>query len=83
MPPGAVTSAYTGLKDLIQSTFNRGAAIAVLESDPAAKAAQEVVKAALAKTDAGTDEEVLRPARALLQATRDSAPQAAQMAAIS
>jgi len=63
----AIKDAYAGLKGLIQQKYGR-VDVAVLETDPASKARQAVVKEDLEKTGAGQDEELLREAKALLDA---------------
>ena len=63
----AIKDAYAGMKGLIQRKYGR-VDVAVLETDPASQARQAVVKEDLERTGAGQDEEVLREAKALLDA---------------
>ena len=65
----AIKDGYAGLKGLIQRKFGH-VDVTVLETDPASKARQAVVKEDLAKTGAGQDEELLREAKALLDAVQ-------------
>lgn len=69
----AIKDAYTGLKGLIQRKFGR-VDVAVLETDPASKARQAVIQEDLEKAGAGRDEELLRQAKALLDAIQTHAP---------
>jgi hypothetical protein len=72
----AVKDAYAGLKRVITDKYQR-VNVAVLESDPADKARQQVLKDDLEKTDAPNDAEVLRQARTVLDTVRERAPDAA------
>jgi hypothetical protein len=67
MTEQAIKDAYTGLKGLIQRKYGH-VDVTLLETDPASKARQTVVKEDLEKTGAGQDEEVLRQTKALLDA---------------
>jgi hypothetical protein len=67
MAEQAIKDAYAGMKALIQRKYGH-VDVAVLETDPASKARQAVVKEDLEKTDAGQDEELLTGAKALLDA---------------
>lgn len=69
----AIKDAYAGLKRLIQQKYGR-VDVAVLETDPASKARQAVVQEDLAKAGAGQDEELIRKAKALLDAIQIHAP---------
>lgn len=69
----AIKDAYASLKGLIQRKYGR-VDIAVLETDPASKMRQGVIKEDLEKADAGQDEEVLRQAKALLDVIQTYAP---------
>ena len=68
----AIKDAYAGIKELIQRKFGR-VDVAVLETDPASKARQVVVQEDLEKAGAGQDEELLRAAKALLDAIKTHA----------
>lgn len=68
-----IKDAYAGIKGLIQRKFGR-VDITVLETDPASKARQAVVQEDLEKAGAGQDEELLRRAKALLDAIQTHAP---------
>jgi hypothetical protein len=70
----AIKDAYAGIKGLIQRKFGR-VDVAVLETDPASKARQAVVQEDLEKAGAGQDVEVLRQAKALLDAIQTHAPE--------
>lgn len=67
-----IRDAYAGMKGLIQNKYEH-VEVAVLETDPKSKARQAVVKEDLEKADAGQDEELLRKAKALLEAVRTHA----------
>lgn len=69
----AIKDAYAGIKGLIQHKFGR-IDIAVLETDPASKARRAVIQEDLEKAGAGQDEELLRKAKALLDAIRTHTP---------
>jgi hypothetical protein len=69
MTEQAIKDAYTGMKGLIQRKFGR-VDVAVLETDPASKMRQGVLKEDLEKAGAGQDEELLREAKALLEAVQ-------------
>ena len=73
----AVKEAYAGIKALIQRKFGR-VSVDMLEADPASAARQAVVKEDLAKANAGSDEEVLRQAKALLDSIASHDPEAAK-----
>lgn len=68
-----IKDAYAGIKQLIQNKY-KGVNVAVLESDPASKSRQGVVKEDLEKTEAGQDEQLLLKAKALLEAIEAHAP---------
>lgn len=67
MAEQAVKDVYAGIKGLIQRKYGH-VDVTMLETDPASKARQAVVKEDLEKTDARQDEELLREAKALLDA---------------
>jgi hypothetical protein len=69
----AIKDTYAGITGLIQRKFGR-VDVAVLETDPASKARQAVVQEDLEKAGAGQDEELLRRAKALLDAIQAHAP---------
>ncbi len=69
----AIKDAYASIKGLIQRKFGR-VDVAVLETDPASKMRQGVIKEDLEKAGAGQDEELLRQAKALLDAIQTHAP---------
>jgi hypothetical protein len=71
----AIKDAYAGLKALIQRKYGH-VDVAMLETDPASKARQAVVKEDLEKTGAGQDEELLRQAKALFDAIQAHASDA-------
>lgn len=75
MTEQAIKDAYAGLKGLVQRKY-RHVDVAVLETDPTSKARQAVIKEDLEKTGAGRDEEVLRQAKALLDAIQAHASDA-------
>lgn len=70
----AIKDAYAAIKALIHRKY-AGVNIAVLENDPASQARQGVIKEDLEKASAGQDEEVLREAKALLDAIEAHAPE--------
>ena len=72
----AVKDTYAGIKKLIQDKYKQ-VNLALLEGDPASEARQGVVKEDLAKANADQDVEVLRQARALLEAVEKHAPETA------
>jgi hypothetical protein len=69
----AIKDAYAGIKELIHHKFGR-IDIAVLETDPASKARRAVIQEDLEKAGAGQDKELLRKAKALLDAIRTHTP---------
>jgi len=68
-----IKDAYAGLKGLIQRKYGR-VNVAPLEEKPASKARQAVVQEDLESAGAGQDEELLREAKALLDAIQTHAP---------
>ncbi len=68
-----IKDAYAGLKELIQHKF-RHIEVSVLETDPASKMRQGVVKEDLKKAGADQDEELLSKAKALLEIIQTHAP---------
>lgn len=77
----AIKDAYAGIKTLIQRKY-APVSIELLEADPASGPRQDVVKEDLARADAGKDEEVLREAKALLDAIQRQDPDAAQVVGV-
>lgn len=77
-----VKDAYAGLTGLIRRSYGH-VDIAVLEDKPTSASRQAVVKEELEQTEAGTDEEVLRQVKTLLDAIRTSAPEAAEAVGVS
>jgi hypothetical protein len=78
MAEQAVKDAYASLKGLLQRKYG-SVNVNMLETDPASKPRQEIVKEDLEKTDARQDEQLLREAKALLDAVQvhaSSLPQA-------
>jgi hypothetical protein len=69
----AIEDAYAGIKEFIQHKFGH-VNIAPLEEKPASKARQAVVQEDLESAGAGQDEELLRKAKALLDAIQTHAP---------
>lgn len=76
-----IKDAYSSIKALIKRKYQR-VNIDMLESDPASKSRQTVVKEDLEKTDAGKDKEVLSLAKALLEAIKKHAPEAAKVVGV-
>jgi hypothetical protein len=68
----AVKDGYAGIKTLIQRKYGN-VNVTLLESDPASKSRQAVVKDDLDKTNAGQDEKLVRDAQALLNAVQTHA----------
>jgi hypothetical protein len=68
-----IEDAYAGIKELIQRKFKH-VDIAPLEEKPASKARQAVIQEDLESAGAGQDEELLRKAKALLDAIQTHAP---------
>ncbi len=77
-----VKDAYTGLTGLIHHKYSH-VDVAVLESDPTSTSRQAVIKEDLEKTNVGTDEEVLRQVKVLLDVIRISAPEAVEAVGVS
>lgn len=67
-----IKDAYAGIKKLIQNKYKE-VNVTVLEGDPASKSRQGVVKEDLEKTEAGQDKQLLREAKALLDAIQGHA----------
>jgi hypothetical protein len=68
-----IKDAYAGIKSIILSKY-RNVDVTMLETDPANKSRQDVIKQDLEKTDAGQNEKLLRDAQALLNAVQTRAP---------
>jgi hypothetical protein len=68
-----VKDGYAALKGLIQRKYTQ-VNIDLLEQDPASEGRRVVVKEDLARTTAGTDEELLHAAEALLEAIERNNP---------
>jgi hypothetical protein len=77
----SIKDAYASLKGLIHRKYGR-IDVAVLETDPASKERQAVVGEDLTKSGAGQDEEVLRKAKALLDAIQAYVSNAPQIAGL-
>ena len=77
-----VKDAYAGLTGLIRRNYSH-VDIAVLEDKPTSASRRAVVKEELEQTEAGTDEEVLRQVKTLLDVIRTSAPEAAEAVGVS
>ena len=74
----AVKDAYAGLKRIIQDRYERARrAVELLEEDPEDETFQAAAGKALSKTEAGSDEELLRQAQALIESVEQHAPEAA------
>ncbi len=71
-----IQDAYVGIKALIQRKVGE-TSVALLEQNPASAARRSVVKEELERTDAGGDSELLTQAKAVLDAVRQHAPEAA------
>ncbi len=69
----AIKDAYAGIKGLIQRKYGN-VNVPMLESDPASKSRQDVIKEDLEKTNAKQDEELLHHAQALLDVVQKHAP---------
>ncbi len=70
-----VKDTYAGIKNLILSKYKSvGPDVTMLETDPASKKRQELIKESLEKTGAGQDEKLLHNAQALLNAVQAHAP---------
>jgi hypothetical protein len=72
----AAKDCYKSLKGWITGKYPK-ASVDLLEGDPNSKSRQDVVAEDLKKTDAGTDGELLKLAKALLDTVRNEAPEAA------
>jgi hypothetical protein len=70
----AVKDAYAGIKELIQRKYG-SLEVTMLETDPASKERQAIIKQNLEKTGAKQDEELLRRAQAILNAVQTHAPE--------
>jgi hypothetical protein len=70
-----IKDAYAGIKGLIQRKFGH-VDVSMLEANPASEARQAVVQEDLEQAGAGQDEELLRQAKALLDAIQTHAPDA-------
>ncbi len=68
-----IKDAYAGIRGLIQRKFGH-VDVAMLETDPANKSRQDVIKQDLEKAGAGQDEELLTKAKVLLEAIQTHAP---------
>ncbi|HYN87248.1 MAG TPA: hypothetical protein VER55_01900, partial [Ardenticatenaceae bacterium] len=77
-----VKDAYGGLKSVIQRKYGR-VDVEQLEKEPGDELRQVLVKKELAGAKADEDEEVLRQARALLEAVERHAPEAATAVGVS
>jgi hypothetical protein len=71
-----VKDAYAGLKQIIKDRYQR-VSVEMLENDPGDKTRQQILKSDLEKTAAATDDELLRRARAVIEAVSDRDPEAA------
>ena len=72
----AVKDAYATLKELIQRRYSK-VNLPQLEEAPESKARQAVIEEDLTKAGADRDEDLFRAARAMLEAVRADAPEAA------
>lgn len=71
-----IQDAYAGIKALILRKYAE-TSVALLERDPASPAKREVIREELEKRDAGSDQELLTQAKAVLDAVQRHAPEAA------
>ncbi len=76
MAEQAVKDAYAGLKTLIKSRYPH-VSVETLENDPADEMRQQVLQADLKKAAADTDDEIVRHAKALLDAINKDVPKVA------
>jgi len=74
----AIKDAYSAFKTLIQRKYSQ-VNVALVESEPASKTRQDVVREDLQKSDAPQDLELLRRAQALLDTVQQKAPEAARV----
>jgi hypothetical protein len=72
----SVKDAYAGLKALIQRKYAK-VPLTQLEEKPESKSRRDVVAEELTEADAARDEELLKQARAVLEAVQQHAPQSA------
>jgi hypothetical protein len=77
-----VKDAYDGIKALIKRKYAR-VSVDTLEGDPASEARKNVVREDLQKAKAGEDAELLVQAKAVLDAVRQHAPEAAASVGVS
>jgi hypothetical protein len=71
-----IQDAYAGIKALILRKYGE-TSVGLIEKDPASKAKREVVREELEKSEAGSDPELLKQAKAMLDAVERHAPEAA------
>lgn len=71
-----IQDAYAGIKALILRKYGE-TSVSLIEKDPASKAKREVVKEELEGADAGSDPELLKEAKRVLDTVQQHAPEAA------